>query len=672
MDYLEWNDLIAAHFFREENADKRVYLYVNKEIIEDIGQPCDFQDFINAVKLGPWWVTIHKKCICKKAWQSLEKLPVNSELKYPPYIAYLALFVLAASMEKQEDSPRGHYYRRLRILLDEGDSKTQYPDFEQMGKLWENLEKWSTEDKDGELGIFKRVFLSGYKHVALPISQAILNEDERKNLPNIFALAELDPTVAPSEGEIAKMLQKHGSRNLQKRYDSQELREALIERIYDEFYNWDGTAELSDENRSKKVFGSLRLCCKLDRIAQQVKMTLRCTTKHEFPEDDLCLVRDDNSETFSCHEEINNWSSPLESDLESESSETNLNGSEIDWGEGLQMQDAEGKWRFKLPASFVRVFVEGKSMGLSGLVEVGKLPQGSSFYLAVHQDCCQAIEEWGNSSCQGWKELSITKGLPQDWRFFEADFARSDKLVRDPFPMLAFPTNFRLEFEGGIRLGKGNSFFSFTPPKLLVQGGDESLELYCNDRLLNADRSTGFYQLPPDVPIETKLAIEARQGEELIKRKTLTLLENFTLGNRTFQQFDRFGEPQQNLGVAGALLEGFNPPDFNFNTFLPVQGEQRVFFVGKQPGQIIKWPEEQLPTDWSPVWGISLGRRRGQTMFCGTSIEESKPNLMKSSSKKKVKEWKEKLWNLRKRISPPSDPRLKALWQQYQQEAKNA
>jgi hypothetical protein len=271
--------------------------------------------------------------------------------------------------------------------------------------------------------------------------------------------------------------------------------------------------------------------------------------------------------------------------------------------------------------------------------------------------------------------LQIIDGLPSGWHFFKAQAACSDELIKQEYPILAFPTNVRLELAGGIRLGKGNKFFNFAPPKLILQGGSESRKVYCNDRLLDCTSAAGIYELPADTPAETKLLIEARSGDDIIKRCSLLLVENYSLPSQiNAQQFDRFGDLQigdnESAGVAGAWVWGVDFPDFNFNTFLPIQGEQRIFYVGKEPGQIAICPAESLPTDWEPVWAISKGRHRGQAMFCGTNLAESQPLMSKCKNRRKMREWKQILWYDRKKISPPDRSNLKVLWQQFQKEAE--
>ncbi len=683
MKYSDWNKLIASYFFRPEMAGRRVHLYVTEELIEELGQASgntNLQDFIKAVKTG--LDRGEAKGICQKAlhcreyWQHNRKYSHNP---YPLYIGYLALFVLAAGIDG--DFSSNEYYRRLRSLLGEESKSGTYYKFDEMRVLWDDLERWSNQDKSGELGIFKTNIAGKKIHIGLPIAQTLLTQEELKALPVIFAEAQLDSTSPVSESAIAQSLTKHGRNHLRNRTlglleetnAHDELRQALLERIIEELRDWDGTAELLCDEETQ-VYGHLRLCCKLDPIAGRATMTLRCSTKHELPEDGLSLILDGTSDFFYCEEERIGWSEPIKS----KSNGKNFDASKFDWCQGLRMQSPDRRWRFKLPESPVRLFIKGEGEGLPGLIEVGQLPKGSPFYLAVHEKSCNFIEKWGASCCQGFDKLSIKEGLPQGWHFFKAAAANRDDIVTREYPILALPTTVQLDLEGGIRLDRGNRFFKFAPPKLVLRGG-ESVKVYCNEQLLVCTQAEGIYELPIDeTSIGTKLEIEARIGEQVIERRSLSLLEDFSLPDqRDTQKFDGFGYRQTNLdpnqmGVAGALVCGFNSPPFNFNTLLPVQGKRRILFVGKEPGQVTNWPEEQLSTDWSPVWAIAIGRLFDRAIFCGTSLKESEPTLSRCRDRKKLYQWKQIFWDNRNRILPPMDSnRLQALWKKFQKEAEH-
>jgi hypothetical protein len=172
MNYLNWNDRIASHFFRPEMAGRRVHLFVTEELISELGYPtAGVEDFIEAAKIGPQWVT--RQGICQKALQSMHDWR-NRDRAYPPYIGYLSLFVLAAG--KEGDFAPNAYYPRLRTLLGEEPKHGQYPSFNQMVSLWDDLERWSNKDKAGELGIYYNSIAGNWFHVGIPIAQTLLTE----------------------------------------------------------------------------------------------------------------------------------------------------------------------------------------------------------------------------------------------------------------------------------------------------------------------------------------------------------------------------------------------------------------------------------------------------------------------------------------------------------------
>jgi len=203
MRYLDWNDRIAEKIFRPEMAHRRVYLFVSREFIDEIaaacGEPPD--NFIEQVKVGPDWV--YAPGLCQRALQTAA-LWRDKSLPYPPYIGYLALFVIAAGIEGDFESHA--YYPRLRTLLKEEPTTGQLPSFGRMLELWDDLETWAKDDKNGELGIFETFILGSLMHVGLPLSQTLLTEHERYFLPSIFGQAGLDPTTQVSEDELIKLV----------------------------------------------------------------------------------------------------------------------------------------------------------------------------------------------------------------------------------------------------------------------------------------------------------------------------------------------------------------------------------------------------------------------------------------------------------------------------------
>lgn len=667
-NYSQWNDRIAQQFFNPKMAGCNVYLFVTEDLINSLGasKESTCQDFVQTVK-----ATLGINSICKKALDSYKRWR-HQRQGYPPYIGYLALFVLAAGTEG-DFSPNA-YYPRLRELLGEKPTSGQYPDFDEMQTLWKDLEKWANVDKSGDLGIFKVNITGRWVHVGIPIAQTLLTEKELKALPIIFAEAGLETIALPSERYIASLLVKYGRtylrtqtlRLLEETSEDNKLRQALIERIVDELCTWDGTTELQSEGRMQS-YGVLRLCCKLDLTAKRASFTLRCTTKHDFPENSLIL--NFNNDFYSCDEYGNGWSSPI---LKGKIFDASL----LDWNRSYRMESTDKKWYFKFPNSKIRVFVEGRNLGLPGIVEVGQLPKGSPFYLAAHQECCSLLERWGTSSCEGFEKLHIVKGLPDGWHLFKAVSAHNDEIVKNEYPILSFSTSTRFYLEGGLRVGKGNWFFKFAPPKLVLQCGNGA-KLYCNGKIIEDSSGRGIYELPPDIPVDKNIKIEVRKEDNVIKHLSLLLLEDFPVVTDIKTPYiDKFGlvvtnQDENTPEVRGALVKGINCPAFNFNTLLPIQGKQCVVFVGKEPGQVAIYPEESILIDWYPVWAIAKGNLFDRAMFCGTSLKECEPKLSICSDTRKLKLWKKILLDNHKRTLPPiGDIRLKKLWLEFQKGAK--
>ena len=661
MNYLQWNQLIASHFFHPNMAGKNVYLYVTQELIIDLGQDkgVGFADFIKAVKTG---CRKQPEGLCKDA-RAIMKLRFG---EYPAYIGYLALFVLAAGVDGEFSTHA--YYPRLRELLRETTSEGTYPNFQEMGQLWQNLEYWANEQKSGELGIFTCRNVGNRRHIGLPLAQALLSEEERRSLPCIFADANLDPMTLLEQEEMRLLVIKHGRNHLLNRTlrllqeansNINDVRQALLEIIIDELHDWDGYVEDSSSSTGQ-VYGSLSLCCRINQSAGRTDFTVRCRTKREFPEDEL-ILKSDNSQSFCCEQYGDGWSSQITT-----TNGQSLDASSLDWARGVQMRSPDSKWCFRLPASPIRIFVDGSSEGLPNLVEVRQLPVQRQFYLVAHEDCLNLLTQWGESSCQGFEKLAIANGLPNRWHFFKVGLACSDKEIKYRYPVMSFPTTLRLELVGGIRVGRGNKFFKFAPPKLVLQGNNDSVQIFCNDIPLDCD-DKGIYELPLN---SLELVIKAKRGEDTVKSTSLSLFEDISWQFEDINcRRDRFGNGLTELtdanGITGALVTNFDCPSFNFNTLLPIQGKQRVVFVGRKTGQI----SSSIPEDWTPVWIISKGRR-SQVFFCGGNLAESEPISIVCKDRKKLKDWKKLLWGERNtiRLRTQSDD-LCSLWRKFVKEA---
>ena len=172
----------------------------------------------------------------------------------------------------------------------------------------------------------------------------------------------------------------------------------------------------------------------------------------------------------------------------------------------------------------VRVFVNGAIEGLPGYVEVHQLPAGNSFFMAVDQSAWGLVEKWGQSSCQGFKQLEISDGISYGCRIYSVERATSDDIVRSVYPVLSFPTTERIRLQGGIRLS-GNTFFDFALPNVVVESSGP-VEVFCNNHLLPKSER-GDFLLPRPVQDGTQLEIEAKRHKNTVARKSLFISAKF-------------------------------------------------------------------------------------------------------------------------------------------------
>lgn len=411
--YLEWNDAIAGHFFTRDRAGQPVWLYVNDELVTELGTRLggDRAVFVEAVKAGPPWATAAG--LCQRALQALEAWR-DRGLEFPPYVGYLGLFVLAAGIEG--DFSQREYYPRLRWLLGEQDIDAgTLPSFNRMLELWDDLETWSTRDRQGALGVFTARIAGNKIHIGLPIAQTVLSEDERRALPGLFAEAGLDPTAAPPDDELARMLRgatilRNRTRELVRTRRDLERYEVLLDTVIEELAVWDGTFdEPSDEGAParKTAFGSLRLCVRLDRTAARLSTSFRCRMNQEFPEEGFLLKGAGSPELSCCDSGLPGWSQSL---VEAETG-NQFDAASVDWKDGLSLRAENLGWRFAFPGRRVRVLIPGRSEGLPDLVEVCKIQRGQPLYFLYREVDWPRLAVWAEDECLGFRSVEVREGF---------------------------------------------------------------------------------------------------------------------------------------------------------------------------------------------------------------------------------------------------------------------
>lgn len=676
-NFLLWNNGLVRHFFQPEMAGRPVYVYVTRETLSAVGERNDLDpdEFVEAVKNGPPWVT--REGLCQRALQACSGWR-ERDLELPPYVAFLGLFVLAAGVEG--DFAPHAYYPRLRQLIGE-EMGGMLPSFDRMLELWDDLERWATMDRKGELGLFEAKIVGGWIHVGLPLAQTILSEEERNSLPRIFGAAGFDGSSVPPDDEVVRGLRVHGGqyfrprtqRLVEGRGDEERL-SALVDVVVEELAEWDGRVEADAPDGAVEAFGALRLCATWDPVSQQVRTSLRCRIGGEFPEGTLTLSGAGLEGEVECEEAMGGWSTKLRSAVRTDP----LDGRSLPWSEGAMLSDARRLWRFGLRPSPVRVLVSGTQEGIPGLVEVSQLPRKGSFYILFQAEIADAVREWGPTACVDFEEKDLESGLPEGWLMASAEAMKPGGDIPAPLDVVAPSSRVRLRLVGGVRSGPGNNYFSFAPPAIRIEGGRGDERLWCGEVELVAE--VGEYEIPRWLPTETRIVIEVRRGSNQVQRRSLYLTGDFSWNvRRTEGGFDRWGrqvsEGEGAPVVCGARVSGvLDTADYRVDAMQAVaeanKWKRRTFLVGRRPGEITRWPQEPYPRTWAPVWAIPM-ETQGTALFCGADPERCRPVAGRCVDKSS-RRWKQVLWTWRYRIVPPTHPVLRRLWYEFREVARRA
>lgn len=674
MQYLEWNERLLNHFFQPEMADRSVYLYVNKELIESLGDgPDPTADFVSAVKEGPPWAT--EEQLCGRAMQAFEEW--RDRTTTPAYVAYLALFVLAAGIEG--DFAPHAYYPKLRSLLGEEPTSGQLPYFDQMLFLWDDLERWSVLDRSGQLGIFTLRSPGGLIYVGVPLAQTLLTERDQGFLPNIFAAASLDPYAPPSPEELREHLVRFGTGSLTPRTvrrlarpkpSQSEFLVALLEVVSEELEAWDGQTVGGVEGGAK--FTTLRVCATLDRITRRVRCTVRCKLEDRDDDSVITLTRDGSAQPYVLALSINGWSTPL---TVGDSTEP-VDAATLDWSKGVAFTSDLNGLTVRLPASRLRILVSGAAEGLPGLVEVNQLPAAGSFYILSPVSEQERIEKWGRAVCQSFSRILVTDGLPVGWGLFEGEHPSPTESVDSPLPKLSVSSRPRLRLLGGIRAGSANHYFRFALPRIVVTTLREGVRVFLNDVELRADNS-GSYRVHPNTSGGTPLRLRLKDGDNILSQRTILIVDypRPPRGRETVWMDNHasiLGRADRDFpAYSGALVRSGTSGKYQIGRTVPITGKGHVVYIGRRVGEIIEGAHDRLGADWDPVWVMQI-RRRGAIYYCGVEPEQEEPVRDDRLERAEISRWRQVIWTNRRRVRPPTHTVLARLWGTYLDAARDA
>jgi hypothetical protein len=513
MEYLEWNNIIAAYFFNPSNAGKDIHLYLTKNDLINLGR-LHFETgtdeeiwtgFITSIKSG---FPGSKGNIISKAKFAYDKRRLTSitiretkyEIKYPPYISYLVLFVMPL-IELGDDKRRANnYYDRLNTFLrsqqkTENIGTTDFRD-NQINCLWEELSNWAKIKNNGDLGLFNVVPFSNanWVYVGKVFSQCVLPPKFLNRLPELFESIGLVPDTFYDDKFLQEKIKNSRTDLIPKSTldflkKNDELSNSIIQTIQRQYKKWSGESheEIQEGHNIRKkrnyTVAPLFLQFKVNTNKEEIKFSYRMYSSNDYPED----------LKFGEHEnlyEINGWSKTLP----------------VDFKEGLEIKDSFNKWIAKFPSRDVRLFVSAGLFQLSNdfWIETDVLSKTERMYLLCKNDKQEPIKKWGKTfGNEDFKQENFD-GLPNNYSLF---WFRNPTQGLSEISILTLYTEKRIELVSGLKVNfrtYSNEFF----PEVEIVNSDGNEKVYLQYKgtvdkiyLSKKNPQTNRWLLPEEIDI---------------------------------------------------------------------------------------------------------------------------------------------------------------------------
>jgi hypothetical protein len=675
MEYLDWNDKLTRHFFREENSGRQIYLYFTQEVLEEAILGATLEDFRKVLLLGPPWA--HKDGICSKAWEAYHGWK-DRDNSSPPYLAYLCLFALAADLEA--DLPTHSYYPRLNKALGV-ESSSRPPGFEGMAYLWMDLEEWSVRIKQGALGVFKAIQYGKHQHIGYPLFQSLMSASERKGLASFFQDEGMDPENPPAENETLRLLQKRTdflrpkTIKLLNGGSSQDpgRRTAFLKVVLEELSEWDGGAPEpflnSGGSEDKPDPALIVLSCAIDETERKASIWARCRSVKGLP-DEGWLQEEAGQPEFYFSEDAEGWSSPLEKDG-------------MPWDASRLVADSKGiafksrglraKWKPKQ----CYLLQDGLEAGLGALIECNRIQDRKQYLILVPARHEKSICDWGTQHCKSFSKIGINKGLPIGWGVFRFTGALKSHPNAEHFPMLCLPSTASIRLKNGISVRGGRKYFDFCPPEIHFEGMEEGTKIKINGRVVEYSGPMMSHQeisrICDMAPIGSfKVSIER---ETFVLDSISYSVESASSFEPTLAEVGVFGEERHAGSLdesdwRGALCLVQKNSRTPFHLFLDDMNGQ-VSLIGPVIGQIFRGRVAMAPLEWDPVWLITSGRRP-VLHYVGIDTDAEAPRDADNATASSVDLWAREIWHNRKKIRAPVGRSASSLWRAYMKAASVA
>ena len=265
-NYREWNQALIFYFTTGLPRGKRVYLSVDNEILEQIGQK-----FNQKIEDSNWSDDFHRAVreeVVAQGRVNLGKLQGRNLDGLPQGVAFLGAMVLAANeMVDEEEISQENYFKRLRAVLGLPTAQNGRPLGIKFGKqgeepLWEDWNLWLMAN--GFMPSAYRGRGGRTTYINYPISQSLLRRTDKNRLVQLFNekqwTAQWDAmTLFACVRREAQRLSTHLNQFLT---DNRERYEAVAESIHEVYQQWQAEGRpavirAEVRNWSRNIFAGL-------------------------------------------------------------------------------------------------------------------------------------------------------------------------------------------------------------------------------------------------------------------------------------------------------------------------------------------------------------------------------------------------------------------------------
>ncbi len=502
MKYLEWNHLIANHFFNSSNAGKEVLLYITQKEISHLGlikfgfetEEESWGDFCKSLKNGFPQISnesnfIDKFLIVANKWKEFERAVFvrnnqsdllmdgisiyhsDTKIVYPFYIGYLATLIIPMTNNVNTFRANSFFPPLNEFLTSNNITKVKTTTIEEIDWVWSNLENWSKEYYKTDLGYFveRRLGNQNWIYVGKVFSQCLLTPKNIRDIPNIFWKADIAPNSIIPEKQFQRIITLHGvsqakfSPRIVSIVADEEnpLRKVVIEIVKREYSNWKGYVLKYEEEEEGKaplpktgwIYATLLSAFNLNKVDESFNHFYYLYSQYDFPDE---LIMGENEISNSG----NGYSKPIY----------------IAFNQKLSLEDEQNKWRASTTQNDIVLYTSGSYFGLpaDNLIETDRVSRQSWMYLLCADSKRQSIEHWGTTFQKGDFQSIDYDRVPNSFSLFKF---RNPQCSHPSEEILRVNTKKKLEFRGGIKV-ENRSYLKNLLPKIYIDGADGNEKVY--------------------------------------------------------------------------------------------------------------------------------------------------------------------------------------------------